>query len=103
MRFQRVKAPLGFAVAMKIIINDEVIYKLKNGEVFEYEADNVKSILIKTHRFINDLVIPVEDLKDSTDILLQYQYGICKNSTQAIVSGNGQLIGIYPQRIKVNK
>jgi len=99
-RFQRVKGTLGFAVSMKIIINGEVIYKLKNGEVFEFEAENVESILIKTHRFINDVSIPVENLEDTTDILLQYQYGFCKNSTQAIVSGNGKLIGVYPQGMK---
>jgi hypothetical protein len=99
-RFQRVKGLYGFAVSMKIIINGEIIYKLKNGEVFEYEAENVESILIKTHRFINDVSIPVENLEDSIDILLQYQYGMCKNATQAIVSGNGKLIGVYPQGIR---
>jgi ribosomal protein S13 len=96
-RFQRVKSGLGFGVAMKIIINDEVIYRLKNGEVFEYEVDKVNSILIKTHRFINDLTIPTDDFKESVDILLQYTYGICKNSTQAIISENGKLLGVYPQ------
>ena len=95
-RFQRVKSSLGFGVAMKIIINGEVVYKLKNGEIFEYENDKIDTILIKTHRFIIDLEIPTDQLKESVDILLQYQYGLCRNSTQAIVSEQGRLIGVYP-------
>lgn len=103
-RFQRVKSSLGFGVTMKIIVNDELIYKLKNGEVFEYETDKVNSILIKTHRFINDLTIPTEDFQESVDILLQYTYGLCKNSTQAIISENGKLLGVFPQeRIDLKK
>lgn len=103
-RFQRVKSGLGFGVTMKIIVNDELVYKLKNGEVFEYEADKVNSILIKTHRFINDLTVPTQDFQESVDILLQYTYGLCKNSTQAIVSENGKLLGVYPQeRIDLKK
>lgn len=97
-RFQRVKSFLGFKVSMKIIVNGEVVYRLKNGEVFNFETNDLQSLTIKTHRFIFDLDIPVDEFKDNVDILLQYQFGLCKNSTQAICSENGKLIGVYPNK-----
>lgn len=96
-RFQRVKSMMFFGVRMKIYVNDELVAKLKSGDVFEYEIDSLNKIEIKTHRFINDLSIPVDDFIESVDILLQYQIGLCKNSTQAIVSENGKLIGVFPK------
>ncbi|MDY0011181.1 MAG: hypothetical protein RBR96_05530 [Candidatus Izemoplasmatales bacterium] len=98
LRFQRVKSFIGFSLLMKVIIDGEIVYKLKNGEVFEFEKDKIDSIVIKTHRFVFDLEIPVDKIKESADILLDYQLGICRNTTQAIVSENGQLIGVYPQK-----
>ncbi|PKK95357.1 MAG: hypothetical protein CVV60_01655 [Tenericutes bacterium HGW-Tenericutes-5] len=97
LRFQRVKSMMFFGVRMKIYVNGELVAKLKSGEIFEWEESNLKEIEIKTHRFINDLNIPVTDFIESVDILLQYQIGLCKNSTQAIVSENGKLIGVFPK------
>ncbi|MDD3128845.1 MAG: hypothetical protein PHF05_01140 [Candidatus Izemoplasmatales bacterium] len=97
LRFQRVKSIIFFGVRMKIFINDELVARLASGDVFETEVEQIHKIQIKTHRFINDLDIPVNDISDSADILLQYQIGICKNKTQAIVSENGRLIGVFPQ------
>ena len=96
LRFQRVRSFLGSASTMKVYINGEVVGKLKNGEVFEFETDSVNDLLIKTHRFIIDLSIPTDQFKEKIDILLQYQYGLCKTKTQAIVSENGRLIGVFP-------
>ena len=97
LRFQRVKSMIFFGVRMKIFVNDELVAKLKSGEVFDYEVSNLQKIEIKTHRFINDLNIPTTDFVESVDVLLQYQIGLCKNSTQAIVSENGKLIGVFPK------
>lgn len=83
---------------MKIYVNDELVAKLKSGEVFEYEIRSLSKLEIKTHRFINDLTIPIQDFSQSVDILLQYKIGLCKNSTQAIVSENGKLIGVFPKQ-----
>lgn len=82
---------------MKIYVNDELVAKLKSGDIFEYENENIQKIEIKTHRFINDLTIPLTDFIQSVDILLQYQIGLCKNATQAIVSENGKLLGVFPK------
>ncbi len=98
LRFQRVKSFIGFSLSMKIIIDGELVYKLKNGEVFEYEKDKIDSLLIKTHRFIFDLEIPLDLIEENADILLDYQLGLCRNITQAIVSENGRLIGVYPKK-----
>lgn len=87
-----------FGVRMKIYVNDELVAKLKSGEVFEYEIRSLSKLEIKTHRFINDLTIPIQDFSQSVDILLQYKIGLCKNSTQAIVSENGKLIGVFPKQ-----
>ncbi|HPE00074.1 MAG TPA: hypothetical protein PLB83_02455 [Bacillota bacterium] len=98
LRFQRVKSMMFFGVRMKIYVNDELVAKLKSGEVFEYEIRSLSKLEIKTHRFINDLTIPIQDFSQSVDILLQYKIGLCKNSTQAIVSENGKLIGVFPKQ-----
>ena len=96
LRFQRVKSMMFFGVRMKIYVNDELVAKLKSGEVFECEVETLIKLEVKTHRFINDLIIPIEGFSKSVDILLQYQIGLCKNSTQAIVSEDGKLIGVFP-------
>jgi len=98
LRFQRVKSMMFFGVRMKIYVNDELVAKLKSGEIFEYEVESLTKLEIRTHRFINDLTIPVDGFSESVDILLQYQIGLCKNSTQAIVSENGKLIGVFPKQ-----
>ncbi|HQN74477.1 MAG TPA: hypothetical protein PK160_00365 [Bacillota bacterium] len=85
LRFQRVKSFIGFSLSMKIIIDGELVYKLKNGEVFEYEKDKIDSLLIKTHRFIFDLEIPLDLIEENADILLDYQLGLCRNITQSAV------------------
>lgn len=81
---------------MKVFIDGDLVGRLKNGDVFEIEVESINSLLIKTHRFIFDLTIPTEKFDKDVDILLQYQYGLCKTKTQAIVSEKGKLIGVFP-------
>jgi hypothetical protein len=100
LRFQRVKSYIGFAWTMKIYIDDELIYRLKNGEVFEIEVEDFNTIKVDTSRFIADVKIPNDDLKTNVDILLRYQTKFCLTKTQAIVSEQGKLIGVYPKEEK---
>lgn len=100
LRFQRVKSYIGFAWTMRIYIDDELICKLKNGQVFGYEAEEFETIRIDTSRFIAGVQIPNEGFKTNVDILLRYQSKFCLTKIQAIVSEQGKLIGVYPREEK---
>jgi len=95
LRFQRAKSYICFGTNTPIIVNSEIVYRLKNGEVFEMEIDHLETIVLKGNVFMKDLEIPVKDFKDNIDILIQYLGGFCRTQIQAIVSEQGQLIGVY--------
>jgi len=95
LRFQRAKSYIGFGMTTPIIINNEIIYRLKNGEVFEYDVNNLETIVLKGNIFIKDLKIPIEGFDKNVDILIQYTGNICRTNIQAIVSEQGKLIGVY--------
>ncbi|MBN2539898.1 MAG: hypothetical protein JXB08_00075 [Bacilli bacterium] len=97
--FVRKKSLYGFAVKMKIWINGEVVYKLKNGETYVYKSEQVKSIRVGSHALIKSLDIPFVNAQEELEIKLNFNLGLIMSGITAVVSANQTILGVYQDRI----
>ncbi len=96
--FKRTNYLLGFAAKMDILVNQELVHRLKRGETYVYEVDTANHILIDSW-FIRSVEIPIVPSMQDVEIELSYQMGLLVAGILAKVSSNGQLIGVYESRM----
>lgn len=93
--FTRDNTFLGFAVNMRIYVDGQKVGSVAHDSSFTFECVDAKQIVIDRFMMIKKCIINLDKPYEELDIKLMFLFGMMFTRVQAIVSSQGQIIGVF--------